>query len=60
MKEMTYDQAYKKLEKILDKLQNEEISLDQLTSKVTEATQLIEYCKTKLRTIEVDLKKALE
>jgi len=51
-KKMNYDTALDKLRAILDKLQSDELSIDELGKSVKEAEELIKTCKDKLRGIE--------
>ncbi|MBR4971235.1 MAG: exodeoxyribonuclease VII small subunit [Paludibacteraceae bacterium] len=44
-----YDEAVKELEEILQLLENNELKIDDLTQKAKRATELVEYCKEKLR-----------
>lgn len=52
---MTYEKAYKELQKIMQKLRTEEISIDEMKKHVSKARSLIETCQSKLREIEEDL-----
>ncbi|MBK8514980.1 MAG: exodeoxyribonuclease VII small subunit [Saprospiraceae bacterium] len=56
-KDLTYDSAYSELNEILAALQSEETGLDQLSEKLKRAAELTEFCKTKLRSIEMDIEK---
>lgn len=56
-KNMTYDAAYAELNTILQTLQMEDVSLDDLSDKLKRAAELSDFCKTKLRTIEDDIEK---
>jgi len=56
-KKMTYDTAYAELNTILASLQSEETGLDDLSEKLKRAAELSEFCKSKLRSIEVDIEK---
>lgn len=56
-KELTYDQAYKELNEILTALQQEDAGLDDLSSKLSRATELTQFCKQKLREIENEVSK---
>ena len=51
----TYDDAIKELQIIVEQLQNNEIPIDELSSKVKRAAALIKYCQEKLRTTEEEL-----
>ena len=54
---LTFDTAYAELEKIIRLIEGENIPLDELAEKVKEAKELIQFCETKLRTIESELNK---
>jgi exodeoxyribonuclease VII small subunit len=47
------------LEKIIAEIEAEETDLDLLSEKVRRAASLIKLCRTKLRTTEEEVKKAL-
>ncbi|HQQ98639.1 MAG TPA: exodeoxyribonuclease VII small subunit [Cyclobacteriaceae bacterium] len=49
---LTYNEAFDKLEKIVGQLEGNDIPLDKLAEKVTEANELIALCENKLRNIE--------
>ncbi len=55
----SYTEALSQLEEIVEQIEDDSILLDTLTEKVTQANELIKYCEGKLRTIEGDVKKAL-
>jgi len=59
-KTLTYTQAIKDLEKIVHKIEHEEPDVDELNDLVKRASDLISYCKTKLKTTEEELKKNLK
>lgn len=50
--EYTYQKAYDELHKIVSEIEQEKIQLDQLAAKMQKATELIAYCKAKLRAAE--------
>lgn len=52
---MKYQEAYNKLQSIIEKLKNEEISVDDMKKHVVQARKLVEQCQSKLREIENDL-----
>jgi exodeoxyribonuclease VII small subunit len=58
-KEQTYSEAYAALEKLVARIEEEDIELDELAGKVEEANQLVKYCDAKLRTIEADIKEKI-
>lgn len=49
---LSYDQAFAELQQIMQALQNDEISVDELAAKVQRASELIIQCNTKLRDTE--------
>ncbi len=58
-KQITYYQALTELEKIINEIESEKIDLDLLAEKVKRAAYLIKFCRSKLRSTEEDVKKAL-
>jgi exodeoxyribonuclease VII small subunit len=56
-KKITYDAAYAELSQILNTLQDEDTSLDELSTLLKRANELADYCKTKLRSIEEEIEK---
>ena len=49
IKNLKYDEALELLKEISIKLENKEVSIDDLTTQVKLANQLAEHCKSKLR-----------
>jgi exodeoxyribonuclease VII small subunit len=58
-KNLTYNEAYSEIEKIVSQIENEEIQLDILADKVKQAKELIEFCENRLRQIETEVQKAI-
>ena len=56
---LTYNKAYSDLSKLVDQIEDDKIQLDTLADKVKQAKELIDFCETKLRTIDNDVKTAL-
>jgi len=57
---MTYSEAIVELEKILKQLENtEEVNMDVISSQVKRASELIEFCKRKLYTLDKELEKMI-
>jgi len=50
--QLTYEEASKELESILEKLRNDEVSIDKLEIVVTRAAVLSKLCQDKLRNTE--------
>lgn len=57
-KELTYSEAFSKLEDLVEQLEVGDIQLDKLTEKIKQANELIALCETKLREIEDEVKEA--
>lgn len=55
--ELTYQKAYSALEKLVVEIEQGKIPLDQLSEKVQEAKDLVDFCTNRLRAIEVESKK---
>lgn len=60
LSELTYEEASKELESILEKLRNDEISIDKLEIVVTRAAALSKLCQDKLRNTEAKVKDIIE
>lgn len=58
-KELTYSQALKELEKIVKEIESEEVDIDILAGKIKRASQILVFCKGKLRTAEDEVNKVL-
>jgi exodeoxyribonuclease VII small subunit len=56
---LTYNQAYSELSKLVDQIEDDKIQLDTLADKVKQAKELIDYCETRLRSIDKDVEVAL-
>jgi len=55
VKKITYTSAMDELRIILEKLQTEEITIDDLSKNIKRAEELLTTCKTKLREVEKDI-----
>ncbi len=60
MKEMRYTEAMEELEEIILQMEKSEISIDDLSIKVKRASELILFCREKLRTTELDVEGILK
>ncbi len=58
-KKLTYDGAMAELQAIVAEIEEEEISIDDLSVKVKRAAELLQYCQQKLRQTEDDVNKVL-
>lgn len=59
-KEITYKQAFEQLELLTRQMENEQIGLEELASRLKEAQQLIAYCHEKLYAADLEIRKILE
>ncbi len=60
MENLTYSKAIREIEEILKYIESQEVDVDILVEKVKRATELIHFCKNKLRTAEEELHKTLQ
>lgn len=59
-KEVTYEEAMGQLETIVQQIERGELSIDALSAKVKEATELVRKCKEILHTTDEAIEKMLE
>ncbi len=57
---ISYAEAIKQIEEILDKIESEELDVDELSNKVKKAADLLKLCKMKLHETEEDIRKILD
>lgn len=55
MEEMSYEAAMAELQTIVTALQEETVSIDDLSERVRRAAELIRYCREKLRRTESEI-----
>lgn len=58
--EISYREAKAEIEKIVALIESDELDIDQLSSKVKRASQLVAFCKQKLTETDAELQKILE
>ena len=58
--QQSYKGAIARVEQIVNIIENQEPDVDELTKLVKEATQLVDFCKKKLKSAENDLNSSLE
>ena len=58
--ELTYESAFNELEAIMQDLQEDKISVDELTAKVKRAAELIAFCNDMLRSTEAEVSKIVK
>ena len=59
-KEINYEEAARQLENIVQRMENEELDIDELTTELKNAQKLINLCKARLTKVDADIKKILE
>ena len=59
-KQINYQQALSRIENIVDEIENDNPDVDQLSAKVKEALELLQFCKDHLKNTEEDLNQTLE
>lgn len=60
LKTLNYKDAVSEIEIILEKLENEELDVDQLAENVKRASLLLKFCKEKLSTTEKEIQNIIE
>lgn len=55
MAKKSYDKAYAELQAILEDLQEDSVSIDKLSAKIKKATELISFCKERLREVASEM-----
>lgn len=58
-KEIKYEEAVALLEDIVDKMENDELDIDQLSDQLKRAKELVKLCKDKLTKTDEEIKKLL-
>jgi len=58
-KNVSYKEAINEIEEILNKLENNELDVDELSEKVKRVSQLVTLCKEKLHNTEQEIDKIL-
>jgi len=56
---LTYQQALDELTDIVAQLENESIPIDELAEKVKRASDLIQYCQSRLNATDTEVKKII-
>lgn len=56
---MKYEEALKELELIVSRMENNEVSIDEMTAQLKRAQQLIKLCRDRLTKTDEEIKKML-
>jgi len=59
-KKLTYNQAVSEIEDILQRMENEELDVDELSTKVKRVSELVRFCRDKLKNTEDEVEKVLK
>lgn len=57
---ITYTEAYNELQQIVAEMENSEITIDELDSRIKRASVLLKICKDKLFSTEKEVQQVLE
>ena len=57
---VSYESAYEELLEISKAIENDSISIDQLSEKVARAAELVAFCQEKLKKAENDVSKVID
>ena len=56
----SYTQAFDELQRIVAEMERGDIGIDELSNNVKRASELIQYCRNKLKTTELDVAEILK
>ena len=56
---MKYEEALRQLEDIVEKMENDELDIDQLSDQLKKAKKLVKLCKDKLTKTDTEIRKLL-
>ncbi len=59
-KKMSYKEAMTEIESIVEKLEDNQLDVDELSGKVKRVSELIAFCKSKLHETEEEVEKILK
>ncbi len=59
-KHLSYDEAIEEIELIINKIENQELDIDELSANVKRVAELLNFCKTKLKSTEDEVQKILK
>lgn len=60
MTEPKYSKSIKRLEEIIEKIESEEIDVDELSERVKEAVALLKVCKDKIEKADLEVKRVVD
>lgn len=59
-KKLTYKEAVQEIEEILQKIENEQLDVDEISGKVKRVSELLQFCKDKLHKTEEEVENILK
>ncbi len=59
-KKLSYKEAVEEIDEILEKIENEELDVDELSEKVKRVSTLIKFCKEKLHKTQEEVENILK
>lgn len=59
-KKITYSEAITEIEEILQQMEDEELDVDELAGKVKRVSELVRFCRNKLKITEEEVEKVLK
>ncbi len=59
-KQLNYNDAIEEIEIIIDKIENQELNIDELSANVKRVAELLTFCKMKLKNTEDEVQKILK
>ncbi|PCJ80225.1 MAG: exodeoxyribonuclease VII small subunit [Bacteroidetes bacterium] len=59
VKDLSYDESITELKTILSSLQDEKLSIDDLTVTIKRASELLEFCHSRLKSTEQEVEKII-
>lgn len=57
---ITYKEAIDEIEQIIDRIESEELDVDELSAQVKRAGNLLQWCKSRLKNTEEELTRTLD
>lgn len=59
-KQLSYNDAIEEIELIINKIENQELDIDELSANVKRVAELLNFCKMKLKNTEDEVQKILK
>lgn len=58
--ELTFGQSLEEIESIVERIESEDVDIDQLAEELQRAAELLEVCRSKIRKAELEVKHIVE